>query len=312
MRTAIISLVMLVVINIIIGVSRNAGFSYTPYYSLEKLYPPVCDENCISKWTSPDKRYSTIELAEGRKFLMEKTNIDNKTSPEEIIKQVGGFLYNRLISQMGVPGDLVRSLQPLQQLQLLLRDTTQKLWCGNFQAIFGFLSTAAGLKNRYVEIIGPEDTHEVNEVFLPTYNKWVMIDVTRNKIMITGKELSLLSTAEYLNYQIKQEQDDLYIIKSKVGSPITFDTSVYKSGTADEYFTKNTFLRYYLEMDLKKVYSLPAKIKRYVTTDPWFWVYDPVNKKSNLLFRIRQFFIVALCLSLFVTIYLVVKKSLLK
>src|SRR6187399_430460 len=185
MRIASFSLLILFIINIVIGLNRNNGFNYTANYSLDELYPSVCNESCLNKWTFHDKRYSNTDIELGKKFLKDYIRIDSEENTEEKIKLIGGSLYSALHNQSGIPGGLIRSLEPFQQLELLLKDTSQKLWCGNYQAIFGFLSTAAGLKNRYVEVTSSENnTHEVNEIFSSTYNKWIMVDVTRNNIFI--------------------------------------------------------------------------------------------------------------------------------
>ena len=312
MRIAGFSLLILLIINIVIGLNRNNGFNYTANYSLDELYPSVCNESCLNKWTFHDKQYSNTDIELGKKFLKDYIRIDSEENTEEKIKLIGGSLYSALHNQSGIPGGLIRSLEPFQQLELLLKDTSQKLWCGNYQAIFGFLSTAAGLENRYVEVTSSENnTHEVNEIFSSTYNKWIMVDVTRNNIFIIKESLPL-STAEYLNMQSKGQPVDLYIVKDKVDKSVSFDTVLREAGKSDEYFTNNALLRYYLEMDLKKIYSVPAKIKRYIIAAPWFVVYDPKNKQDNTLFRVRQFFIAAFCISFLLNICLVLKKYLFK
>ena len=311
MRIASFSLLILIIINLVIGLNRNKGFNYTAHYSLEDLYPPDCDEKCVAKWTSPDKRYTMAEIETARQFLIEKVGLDGLINTEGIIMQIAGFLHSRFKKQAGNPGELIRSLGPLQQLQLLLKDSSQKLWCGNYQAIFGFLSSAAGLNNRYVEIIAGESVHEVNEIFSPSYKKWIMVDVTRNNIFILQDSLPL-STAEYLHQQLNEKQVGLHIVKNEADKTVNFDTVAVNHGRRDEYFTRKTVLRYYFEMDLKKIYSLPAKIKRYMIADPWFVVYDPHHNSSNLLFRIRQLFLAALGILLLVNVYLLVKKNLLK
>ena len=311
MRIAGISLLILLIINIVVGMNRNNGSNYLSSYSLDELYPSICNEACLNKWTFPDKRYSNSDIETGKKFLKDDIRLDSAKNTEEKIKLIAGYLHSALHDQTGNPGALIRSLEPFQQLQLLLKDTSQKLWCGNFQAIFGFLSTTAGLKNRYVEVTSLGTTHELNEIFSPTYNKWIMVDVTRNNIFITKENLPL-STAEYFNLQLKGQPINLHTVKNKADKSANFDTVLREAGKSDEYFTNNALLRYYLKMDLKEIYSLPAKTKRYIMADPWFVVYDPKNKHDNTLFRVRQFFIAAFCITLLLNIYLVLKKFLFK
>jgi hypothetical protein len=169
MRITGFSLLILLIINIVFGIIRNNGFNYAANYSLDKLYPVSCNESCLNTWTIPDKRYSNADIVPGRKFLKDCIRLDSTKNTEEKIKLIGGYLYSALHNQTGNPGTLIRSLKPFAQLQLLLKDSSQKLWCGNYQAIFGFLSTAAGLKNRYVEVTSSENTHEVNEILISSF-----------------------------------------------------------------------------------------------------------------------------------------------
>ena len=167
------------------------------------------------------------------------------------------------------------------------------LWCGHFQRMFGFFCTAAGLQNRYVEIVPVKGSvnvgyHEVNEVYLPGTKKWVMVDITRNFFLIS-KNNQALSAAGYLNYRLQEQPETLLITCFDSDSILTKSLPMEKFST-DIYFNKNYLLRYYLNLNLSEVYSPAQKFKRYIFPDPWYEIYSPGLSHSDLFFRIKQFF----------------------
>jgi hypothetical protein len=227
------------------------------------------------------------------------------------LTSIAAYLFSEFHHQIGDPSALLRSLRPLQQLQLLKSDTSEHLWCGNFQAAVGYFCTAIGLPNRYVEITalpGTKNggTHEVNEVYMENYKKWVMVDVTRN-MLITKKNSIPVSAAEYFNFNLQDKPVKMQVLRSDNNNSFIFDTINAEKTQEDHFFNKNFFLRYYYMTDLKKVYRPVSKLKRYLFPDPWYAVYDPQNSFSNLRFRVKQIFILLFGLSVILYLFLRIK-----
>lgn len=302
MKTTRLIIVLLFIINLVIALNRNRGFAYVNALTADKLYPAECDMECIEKWTRPNKKFTPAELEHGRSVLKKEMAIDSAFSDEDKIVRISGYLYSKFHRQAGQPSAKLNSLQPLQQLQLLSKDTTEKLWCGNFQAMTGFLCTAAGLPNRYVEITSfagalQGGTHEVNEVYLQKNKKWVMTDVTRNMLLIKNGDHPV-SAAEYFQLSLQAGNSKLQVQKTASNNSIIFDTLMAKTKSEDSFFNKNFFLRYYYMTNLQQVYSPLQKMKRYLLPESWYAVYDPQNSYPNTRFRVKQLFAALLGFSL--------------
>ncbi len=313
MRKTGISIILLFIINVIIFLNRHKGFEYVNALSREQLYPAECDNACINKWTKPGKIYSSSELAQGLSFLQKKIFIDTIKIAENKIVSVAAYLFDTYQHQIGFPSSHLNSLKPLQQIQLLSSDTSQHLWCGNFQSIFGYFTTAMGLPNRYIELTsfpGSEQggTHEVNEVYLEEYKKWVMVDATRNMLLIKKEDVPV-SAADYFNFNLYNQPGVLQVLKAATDNSFIFDTLTAGKKPQDYFFNKNFFLRYYYMTDLQKVYSPLLKLKRYMLPDPWYSIYDPQNSYSDFRFRVKQLFIFLLGISLLLYLFLFLKKN---
>ncbi|MBC7872363.1 MAG: transglutaminase domain-containing protein [Ferruginibacter sp.] len=290
-----------IIANSIIFLKRNKGFEYIKYAATSALYPPGPDSSFFKKWNRYNQRFSKKELGEGLLLLQQHTGIDTLSSDEAKVISIGAWLHHSFQSQVGKPADSLSVLTPLLQYQFLAADKKKQLWCGQFQAMFGFFCTAAGLNNRYVEIvpINPLQNggyHEINEVWLPGRKNWVMADATRNFLLIT-KDNQILSAAGYLDHRM-QEQPNSFFITFFNNSSNRIDTFLSKKDSGDAYFNKNYALRYYLNMDLGKVYTPVERIKRYIFADPWYEMYSPGAQRSNLLFRMKQVFLLGLLVCL--------------
>lgn len=280
-------------VNLLFFFTRDSGFGYVKYSGTEELYPPDPGKSFFDKWSRVNQNFSRKELKEGLYLLHQFTGIDTMNADENKAVSIAAWLAKSFQRQVGVPADSVKRLSPLLQYNSLVVDKIGQLDCGQFQKMFGFFCTAAGLKNRYVEAVPGSATysgyHEINEVYLSKIKKWAMIDVTRNFLLIS-KNNQVLSAAEYMQYRLQEEPGTFFITR--------FDTASRKEQNVlanslpdDEYFNKNYALRYYLNTNLTEVYSLAQKIKRYVFGEPWYEMFKPGNRHTNFLFRIRQFFI---------------------
>lgn len=281
--------ILFVISNLFFFINRNKGFEYKKFSNIPELYPPNPGKGFLAKWINYKIRFSSEELDQGSTLLNKMIGIDTIVNEEKKIISIAAWLYNSFYKQKGTPDSSISKLSPLQQYRYFSDHKEAKLWCGNFQGMVAFFCDAVKLPNRYVEIAPLKnnlDTHEVNEVFLNKIGKWVMIDATRNLIMI-GKNDQFFSAAGYFDQQLKND-DDLFFIKADTIS--SHGTSITKGGRAtDIYFNEKHFLRFYYTMDLSKVYAFWPRIKRYLLADPWYEIYSPQESHFNFLFRAKQF-----------------------
>lgn len=294
------------VVNVLIFINRNKGFEYRKFPSYKELYPSNSISTFLEKWTKPNKQFTSKELNEGLILLNEKIGLDTISGEENKILRIADWLYSSFYKQLGTPDSSLLVKRPQLALYHYLSAHKEKqLWCGHFQAMFGFFCTAAGLPNRYIEIIPGENniahnSHQINEVYLAKMKKWVIVDVTRNRLL-TKKNHELLSAAEYFHHKLKNHTDTLFFSQTSFDS-VNGIFEMQEKNPSDKYFNEYHLLRYYHTMDLSKVYALWPKMRRYFLADAWYELYEPQRRHLNFLFRVKQFFLfgmAALIIALF-------------
>ena len=289
----LVTMMLFIIANVFIFINRNNKFEYVKYSDITELYPQEPGTSFLNKWHRYNENFSRAELDQGIILLNKQTGIDTVPDEKNKVIRIAGWLYQSFYQQQGIPDAHLSKLTPFQQYNYLKKHPEKRLWCGHFQRMFGFFCTAAGLQNRYVEIVPVQDSvnagyHEVNEVYLPGTKKWVMTDVTRNFLLISKND-QLLSAAGYLNYRLHELPENLLITCFDSDTILTKSLLKGKFST-DIYFNRNYFLRYYLNLNLSEVYSPVQRFKRYIWGDPWYEIYSPGLSHSNLFFRIKQFF----------------------
>ncbi|MEO5947098.1 MAG: hypothetical protein ABIP79_09820 [Chitinophagaceae bacterium] len=203
-------LLILLTANVWLYCKRDSGFEYTKYSTISELYPSNPTLQFNKKWTAFNKdRFTAKELTEALLILKDSLDIDKILNEEDKICAIGGWLFKLFKNQRGSPQPITFELTVSQCYHLFNSKKQFKLWCSHFQDMFALFCTAAGLLNRYVEIVPLSKQvvsgfHEVNEVYLSTKKKWVMVDVSRNMILLKEKG-NLLTSAEYYDLVTKSE-----------------------------------------------------------------------------------------------------------
>ncbi len=303
-------IIVLLGINGFIFLYRNNGFIYTQYYIDASS---GCDESCIRKWIKPNSNFVETDLNEAHRLLQQNISIDSIASDENKLIAIGAWLQDELSRQTGTKNDSINTLPALQQYYCFKKNSNFSFDCGNFQAMFSLFCTSVKLPCRNlqnIELPGnnpPGGSHVANEVYLKDYNKWVLTDPYRNHLLIKKKNVPL-SAIEYLDYNIAAVADTLSVIKES-GGKVLIDTIEPARFTPDFYFNKNFILYIYKETDLRQVYSIPEKIKRYFLPVSWYEVYAPQQKNSNLLFHVKQFFLLAFAGWILFIIFRITRKS---
>ncbi|MES1223103.1 MAG: hypothetical protein ABUT20_46850, partial [Bacteroidota bacterium] len=139
--------------NLLIFFNRNKGFEYIKFSNIQELYPSDPGMSFLSKWSNYNQRFNVEEINDGLRLLNQTIGIDTISNEETKIIRIAGWLYNSFRRQKGAPDSFTASLRPLQQYHYLSIHKEKQLWCGNFQALFGFFCTAAKLSNRYIEVV---------------------------------------------------------------------------------------------------------------------------------------------------------------
>lgn len=299
LKSLIIAFILIFLINLIIFFYREKGFDYIKYASKKELYRDKTDKKFLHKWSEENAQFTSEEIELGITILKRHVGIDTILESKDKVTRIAAWIYSTFSDQSGTPSDTLMKLSPSQLYSYLINHKDKKLWCGHFQSMFGFFSTCAGLVNRYIEIVPSNlslgDYHEINEVYLPDQNKWAMVDVTRNRVLIKN-DSQVLSAADYFDYRLNQPSKPLLVTRS-TGLHLTADSVYQGPDLTERYFNSNYKLRYYRIMYSSDIYKPITKIKGYIFGDPWYEMYDPLHPHSNFLFRIRQFFFFVLLVS---------------
>ena len=170
-KTFLVIFILILLINLLIFFNREKGFEYIKYASKRELYPDKTNKKFLYKWSEENTQYSSEELNQGLTILKTDVGFDTILASQDKITRIAAWIYSTFYEQRGRYSDTLRRLRALQQYRYLISHKDKKLWCGQFQNIFGFFCTSAGLVNRYIEVVpsnsGVGDYHEINEVYLP-------------------------------------------------------------------------------------------------------------------------------------------------
>jgi len=307
MRTALYAVIVLLLINGIIFIFRHKGFEYQAFSTVEELCAQGQDTLAISKWTKPGSRFNPAEIREAQQILEREIELSKFTDTDSLAIAIGAWLFGQFspYSRKG-PEPFMSSLTALQQLYAV-KEGKSNVWCGNYQYVFGFLCTAAGIQNRYIELVplqAVQGPHVINEFWSPRSRSWAMSDVTRDKIMVLDESGLPLCAAQYYERMVSDSSSRKKLIV------ITHDSrdTMHKGNVNDPYFTTGYKLHYYYETNNMHIYTWPAKLERYFLARPWYVQYPRPEKDDNRLFYLKQFFAVMLLLSVLLLLYLYFKQ----
>lgn len=265
------------IINLAIFFCRDK-FTYHKYATRSSLY-----STDTLRWKKFIDDYSKQELIEAKIILDSLLDIENKSTSSKIL-EIGKLLYERFHKQLGKPSPLVSAATPLNQFKILDTSHSERLWCGNFAAIFVFFCWSEGIPCRFIEIINPGNHHVLSECYLSESKEWVLTDITTNHLLLFNRNRNkfenLLNVRDTLI-------DSLQSLQMEQGEIVT---RPFMPGFYDKYFGRGNPIYYYYRINNFEVYKSGEKIKRYFLPITW---YEEVNRtvSGNFLFYVKQFLI---------------------
>lgn len=293
-KKAAIILLLLTVLNLVFFIFRDS-FQYQPYSGYKDLYGS-CGKACENKWKKYREDYPAAELVEARR-ITDSVLAGKPTDEYSKALAIGRFLYERFYRQLGTPDAGLLSSTPLAQYKKLSSSDSSELWCGNFAQIFSYFCWSQGIICRNIEIMNPGDHHVLNEVYLPSEEKWMMADLTNNQLAVLDEKNSVLDLVSYR--RAVQSRGSLFIIRSDKTGNEKFQLRDYSSLPACYRIDHPLF--YYHRVDNKKVYSLGNKLVRYFLPVSWYDIFDDKGR-SNVLFYTKGLLILLWLISFFVFI----------
>ena len=169
--------------------------------------------------------------------------------------------------------------------------------------IFCLFASKSKIINRIVELkhnygTFNENIHAFNEYFIDETKQWATLDIMLNNIAYVDNDGQFMNAVQVKNQQIRNNGN--YVLKSNILS--NSKDSVLKisfSKLSDDFnnlYYYDRDLEYYYTTDLKQVYSLFEKTKRYYSQNIWVEKYSDIIIVSNQKFYLKQFFIATLML----------------
>jgi hypothetical protein len=262
------------IINLAIFFYRDK-FTYHKYATRSSLY-----STDTLRWKKFIDDYSKQELIEAKIILDSLLDIENKSTSSKIL-EIGKLLYQRFHKQLGKPSHLVSAATPLNQFKILDSSHSERLWCGNFAAIFVFFCWSEGIPCRFIEIVNPGNHHVLSECYLSESKEWALTDITTNHLLLFNRNRNkfenLLNVRDTL-------MDSLQSLQMEEGEIVT---KPFIPGFYDTYFGHGNPIYYYYRINNFEVYKSGEKIKRYFLPITW---YEEVNRKvsGNFLFYVKQ------------------------
>jgi hypothetical protein len=276
MKKTVIAFLILSVLNVVIFYFREA-FAYVPVATHETLYENHTDKN-LNKWIRFSEDYPAEEETEAKQISSNWFDEKDVTTLDSVLK-IANKIHNNFNKQTDRPSLFLELQSPLNKYKTLLKDSTEKLWCGTYSQIFNFFCLSNNILSRYIEIINPGDHHVLNESYLPDRKKWVMIDVTFNINAPKNDKNQLLNLIEFASELRNNSLPFKY--------PYThLDTVTKKHHEILNYYIPDRPYYYHFYIDNRVAYKFENKLARYLFPVSWYTIftYAPV---SNYMFGIK-------------------------
>lgn len=261
-------------------------FDYRPFTSERALYAAPADgapwRQFLTDFPAADEQAAT--------HFLDSLLKGEDTSRLAQINIIGNYLQRQFSNRLGRPEINEQLHSPWEMYNYFMADSSRKLWCGHLALVFNYFCLARGIDSRMIELFKPGDHHVVNECFIPTYNKWVLVDITYNQLQVSEGTAAPLNLAEFRrlagkNISLRVQQADSF-------RTLRPDTGYYKN-----YYSITCPAYYYITVSREKVYKSSEKLKRYLLPVSWYKILAEENK-PNWLFYVKQVLLIGWIFSL--------------
>jgi hypothetical protein len=276
MKKNAIAFVILTIVNVVIFYLRDA-FAYVPAASYENLYDNQSYKN-LNKWNRFLEDYPPEEITEAKIISSNWFDIKDVTTLDSVYK-IANIIYNSFNRQSGQPSEFLELQSPLNKFKILLKDSTEKLWCGTYSQIFNFFCLSNNILSRYIEIINPRDHHVVNESYIPNLNKWLLVDLTYN---ITAPKNNLNQFLNLHEFATALRRNEIVLNYPYIQS----DTVTKNHIAATTYYIPDRPYFYHFYIDNNEAYKFENKLIRYILPVSWYVLYTS-SPVSNYMFGIK-------------------------
>ncbi len=275
---------------------RKEHFEYRPYASEQELYSAPSGE-----WRSYLTDFSQADQQAATRFL-DSLLKGTESTPLSQIQTIGSFLVRQFGSRLGTPllNNQLRS--PWEMYNYFTADSSRKLWCGHLAMMFNYFCLARGIDARMIEIMKPGDHHVMNECYVPALQKWVLVDITYNQLLVMAGPNSPMSLVDFRRVQGKSTT---LLVQAANDSDRLIRPD---SGYIKNYYKSQFPAYYYVTINPLQVYKTTEKVKRYIWPVSWYRILA-AGQPSNFLFFLKQGLLVSWLLSLLFLLWSFVKKK---
>ena len=265
-------------------------FTYVSYARRAELYGD-CDPACWQKWKQFALDYPEAELAEAKRIGDSVVGDEREEGTKVLL--LARFLYTSFHEQEGNPSaDLLRA-SPLQQFLRLRHSKSEALWCGNYSSMMAYFCWAQGIPSRVVGVLKPGDQHVLNECYLASAGRWVMVDITSDRFLVADRQGKWL---DFQEVKARLLENDTLAAAGSSGSVERLSAAV---PVAARYYLADAENIYYHRVDNAAAYRFGEKLKRYVWPVSWYDIYA-TEGKWNLGFWLKTGLLLSWLLVFFV------------
>ncbi|MBN1864612.1 MAG: hypothetical protein JW808_06890 [Victivallales bacterium] len=228
--------------------------------------------------------YPQEDVAEAQGMLKNEMGLKELDSTEDKIIKIACFLQRQLSHLPGIPGDEMKSMSPLKQYHHVLAGDSG-LWCSNFAMIFTFFATCADIPTRLVALKGNMDGfklsgHIFTESYVPEQQRWALVDITSNTIMLKTKSGEFMNALGLLHAVLAGNTDGISAVQfGDDGAKRITDFRVMLPDWK-EYLNQGTSIVFYFPYLYH--HSWHSKISHYILKPDLAYSLSPSNNKHYL------------------------------
>lgn len=269
----------------------------------EIRYSSVPFIKATNKWKYTYDYIPAEEIAASKKILKTDAALKDTDADTVKFKKIALFIYKTLLPHIGVPADSLLAMRPQQQFNCI-RNGKAQVWCANFSILLNYFCSISGLKIRQVGFTGrihniSAGVHIANEIYIPEYGGWVYTDLTQNLVFLKDDAGNYLNAADFLFFKSMSAKPNINAYRIRAEN-FQFE----KLSTPEVLYGWNySNLVSLYPHDPAKLYSLKNKIKRYLTEEVWFEIYDNGSYNNNKKFYLKQFLFITFVFTLVLAMF---------